>query len=481
MSKLLLVMALPGVGVFAGAAFAVQSLPPVTSLIGPLLVILVLVLINGVFVAAEFAIIGVRTTQIEPIADEGNIVAENLLQVLEIRPQLDRYIATAQLGVTLASLGLAMYGEPALGHFVEPYLEEYRGMTPAAASTVSYIVALSLLTYLHVVLGEMVPKALALAKPMSMALSLEQFMRLTGSVFGLPVRILNGIGNMLLRVFRIPPAVGHDRLIAAEELELIVSESVEGGLIENEEETIIRNIFDFSERKVGQVMTPRRKIQALWVECSQDELVRTVTESRHSRFPVYSTDLDHIAGILHLKDLIRMTLHPNGPFDIGLILRSAPEVPENFGVEELLAAFKKDKLHMAIVRDEFGGLAGVVTLEDLVEEIVGEVRDEFDLEREPYHEIGPGVIEISGDYLLVDLAEQVNLGEADRLPDVETVGGLIVSLLGRPAVNGDMVEPRDGIRLYVLDIDKLAVVRARVEYPVPQTSRRTQVEDGEEE
>ncbi|HEY1408072.1 MAG TPA: transporter associated domain-containing protein, partial [Promineifilum sp.] len=160
---------------------------------------------------------------------------------------------------------------------------------------------------------------------------------------------------------------------------------------------------------------------------------------------------------------------------------SAPEVPENFGVEELLAAFKKDKLHMAIVRDEFGGLAGVVTLEDLVEEIVGEVRDEFDLEREPYHEIGPGVIEISGDYLLVDLAEQVNLGEADRLPDVETVGGLIVSLLGRPAVNGDMVEPRDGIRLYVLDIDKLAVVRARVEYPVPQTSRRTQVEDGEEE
>jgi CBS domain containing-hemolysin-like protein len=190
-----------------------------------------------------------------------------------------------------------------------------------------------------------------------------------------------------------------------------------------------------------------------------------VTASSHSRFPVYEDDPDHIVGILHLKDLITLTLRPNGPFDLRLILRTAPEVPEDFRVDRLLAAFKNEKLHMAIVRDEFGGLAGVVTLEDLVEEVVGEVRDEFDVEREPYHRIEPGVIEVSGDYLLVDLADDVYLGEADELPDVETVGGLIVALLGRPPINGDVATYLGGIRFVVLDTDRLAITRARVEYP----------------
>lgn len=461
----LLVLGLPGVGLFFAALTAGEALPPATGLITPTIIILLLVIINGVFVAAEFAIIGVRDTQMEQMADEGNVIAGNVLQVLEVRPRLDHYIATAQLGITLASLGLAMYGEPAIGHFVEPYLEAVAGLAPLAAATVSYIVALSLLTYLHVVVGEMVPKALALSNPSAMALALDRFMRLIGGVFGVPVRMLNNVGNLLLRLFRIPPAHGHERLMAAEELELIVAESAEGGLIEDEEQEIIRNIFDFSERTVGQVMTPRRKIQEISVDCDQDELIRIVTESRHSRFPVYGSDLDHIVGILHLKDLIRVTLRPNGPFDLRLILRAAPEVPEDYRVDRLLAAFKHERLHMAIVRDEFGGLAGVVTLEDLVEEVVGEVRDEFDVEGEPYHKVGPGELEVSGDYLLDDLADDVYLGEEDELPDVETVGGLIVALLGRPPVNGDVVNFQRDIRLTVLDIDRLAITRARVEFP----------------
>ena len=461
----LLVLGLPGVGLFFAALTAGEALPPATGLITPTIIILLLVIINGVFVAAEFAIIGVRDTQMEQMADEGNVIAGNVLQVLEVRPRLDHYIATAQLGITLASLGLAMYGEPAIGHFVEPYLEAVAGLAPSAAATVSYIVALSLLTYIHVVVGEMVPKALALSNPSAMALALDRFMRLIGGVFGVPVRMLNNVGNLLLRLFRIPPAHGHERLMAAEELELIVAESAEGGLIEDEEQEIIRNIFDFSERTVGQVMTPRRKIQEISVDCDQDELIRIVTESRHSRFPVYGSDLDHIVGILHLKDLIRVTLRPNGPFDLRLILRAAPEVPEDYRVDRLLAAFKHERLHMAIVRDEFGGLAGVVTLEDLVEEVVGEVRDEFDVEGEPYHKVGPGELEVSGDYLLDDLADDVYLGEEDELPDVETVGGLIVALLGRPPVNGDVVNFQRDIRLTVLDIDRLAITRARVEFP----------------
>ncbi len=480
---LLLGLGLPGMSLLLAAATsgvqtAEASLPSATTLIIPFLIILLLVIINGVFVAAEFAIIGVRDTQMEQLADEGNRVAGHVLQTLDLRPKLDHYIATAQLGITLASLGLAMYGEPAIGHFVEPYLEAVAGMTPATAATVSYIVALSLLTYLHVVIGEMVPKALALSNASAMALTLDQMMRFSGAILNYPVHALNSIGNLLLRLFRIPPAEGHDRLMAADELELIVAESAEGGLIEDEEEEIIRNIFDFSERTVGQVMTPRRRVQLLDVTCSQEQLIRIVTESTHSRFPIYEADPDHIVGILHLKDLIRLTLRPNGPFDLRLIIRAALEVPEDFRVDRLLATFKKQKIHMAIVRDEFGGIAGVVTLEDLVEEVVGEVRDEFDQEREPYVPIAPGVIEVSGDYLLDDLAEDVYIGEDDELPDVETVGGLIVTLLRRPPARDDDVTYLGHIRFTVLDVDRLAVTRARVEFPVSGAGQGT---DGDKE
>jgi CBS domain containing-hemolysin-like protein len=199
-----------------------------------------------------------------------------------------------------------------------------------------------------------------------------------------------------------------------------------------------------------------------------DELLTMVTASRHSRFPVYEGDLDHIVGILNLKDLVRQTIKRQASFDLRLILRAAPAVPEDYPVESLLGAFKQQRLHMAIVLDEFGGMAGIVTLEDLVEEIVGEVRDEFDQEKEPIVELEPGVLEVAGTYLVDDLVEDVvYLGEEETLPDVETVGGLIVTWLGRPPKKGDEVKHTENIHFQVLDVDGLAVTRARIEFPVP--------------
>ena len=478
----LLGLGLPGVSLFAATLAAAQAAPSGAGMIVVMLFIIILVLINGVFVAAEFAIIAVRETEIEQRADEGNKFAIGVLRVLESRPRRDNYLATAQLAVTLASLGLAMVGVNVINRFLHPYLTGAVGLNAATASIAGYAVAIAFLAYLHVVVGEMVPKSLALSNPSGIVLALNRVMRLAGRLFNFPVRILNGIGRLLLRLFNISPAQGHERLMAAEELELIVAESAEGGLIEGDEQEIILNIFDFSERTVGQVMTPRRKVQALSVDFDHQELIRTVTQSRNSRFPVYDGDLDHIIGILHLKDLIRLTLDSQGPFDLRLILRSAPDVPEDFRVDRLLAAFKNEKLHMAIVRDEFGGLAGVVTLEDLVEEVVGEVRDEFDVERDPYHKVGPGVIEVAGDYLLDYLTDDVYLGEEDELPDVETVGGLIVSLLGRPPLNGDIVTFHNEIQFTVLDIDRLAVARARVEFPSSgKAANEPDSEDIEEE
>jgi CBS domain containing-hemolysin-like protein len=467
MSKLfLLLLTFPAVRMMTSVA---QAQTAESGRLGYLLatavVIMLFVLLNGIYVAAEFSIIGVRATQMEQMADEGHGRARAVLSILESRPKQDQYIATAQLGITIASLALAMVGEPRIAHLIEPYLAAW-GLAPETVETIGYFIALGLLTYLHVVLGEMVPKSLALTDAPKMALFLTRPMQFSGLILKFPVRALNRVGLWLLHLFRIPPAEGHARVSSPEEIELIVTESTEGGLLNEDEQEMILNIFEFSERTVGQVMTPRTKVQAIPHDVSRDHLFKIVTESRHSRFPVYVKDRDHIIGILHLKDLIRQTVDAPGRFNLRSILRAAPAVPEDLPVETLLAAFKRQRLHMAIVLDEFGGMAGVVTLEDLVEEVVGEVRDEFDLEKEPLVEIGPGVLEVAGHYLVDDFDEGF-WGDEEALPDVETVGGLVVTKLGRPPQVGDEVVYNDTVHMRVLAVDGRAVSRVRIEFPVP--------------
>jgi len=469
MSKLLLLsLAVPG---FSTAVLVAAAAAEDTFNFGALLltltVIMLLVLLNGFFVTAEFSIIGVRATQLEEMTDVSTSSQRKIvLGVLDSRVKQDRYIATAQLGITIASLGLAMYGEPQISHLIEPWIGRlWFQPSEALVRSIGYVLALSLMTYLHVVLGEMVPKSLALQNAPRLVLWLARPMQVAQTILIIPVRILNAIGSWLLLVFKVPPAEGHARVLSPEEIELLVTESAEGGLLNEDEEEMIRNIFDFSDRLAGQVMTPRTRVQAIPLDIAKTELLQIVTDSRHSRFPVYENDLDHIIGIVHLKDLIRQTMRPDSRFDIRLIMRSAPAVPEDYPVEKLLAAFKSQRLHMAIVLDEFGGMAGIVTLEDLVEEIVGEVRDEFDLEKEPFLVIEPGVIEAAGDYLVDDLAELVFLGEKETLPDVETIGGLVVSKLGRPPEVNDEVIYDQQVVFRVLDIDRLAVTRVRIEFP----------------
>ena len=471
MNKLvLLALTLPGLGVvLSRTAAAQETTVPFSNLLIAIVIIMILVLLNGFFVAAEFAIIGVRPTQLEQIIAEGNGRAHRVLKVLESRSEQDSYIATAQLGITLASLGLAMYGEPQIAHFVEPYLARlWFQPSGELVASLGYYIAIGLLTYLHVVIGEMVPKTLALTEAVKMSLWLSQPMNLMYRwILYYPVRILNRIGIALLHLFRVPPAEGHARVLSPEEIELLVAESAEGGLLKEEEQEMIQNILDFSERVVEQVMTPRRKVEAIPRDISYDDLLELVVNSNHSRFPVYEGDRDHIVGILHLKDLVHHTLRSEGPFDIDLLLRrEVPAVPEDYPVERLLAAFKRDKLHMAIVLDEFGGMAGVVTLEDLVEEVVGEVRDEFDLEKEPYVKIAPGVVEAAGNYLVDDFDEGF-WGEEAELPDVETVGGLVVAKLGRPPQVGDEVIYNDWVKMKVLAVDGRAVARVHIEFPDP--------------
>lgn len=485
MSKILLLLGFPGVALFLSATVAASApeapgeLPSITILIVPSIVILVLVLLNGLFVAAEFAIIGVRPSRIEQLAIEGNNRAKHVLSILESSEKQDRYIATAQLGITLASLGLGMYAEPQVEHFLAPYLETILSVPPESTiiETISIVVTLSIITYLHVVIGEMVPKSLALTYEARVAMAVSRPMQIAQSILIIPVRILNGIGIGVMRLLGVPPAHGHARLHSPEELGLIVAESAEGGLLNEEEELMIRNIFDFGDRQVGQVMTPRRIVQAIASDAPLEEVISLVANSSHSRFPVYQDDLDHVIGVLHLKDLLHQRLHAKGAFDIKLLLRPIQAVPENEPVGALLKAFKQQRLHMAMVLDEFGGLAGIVTLEDLIEEVVGEVRDEFDQEREPLVELGPGELELAGDFLLDDLKDLVFLGEENGLPDVETVGGLVVTGLGRPPRPGDLYQHSENILFSVLDIDGRAITRLKVTYPTPDTDETDTTEE----
>ncbi|MGD8791422.1 MAG: hemolysin family protein [Anaerolineae bacterium] len=407
------------------------------SILLPLLIILLLILVNGLFVAAEFAIIGVRPTRIEELAKGGNRAAGWVHRIVSDRQRIDRYIATAQLGITLASLGLGMYAEPAIAGIVEEPLHDWFGLEGAAIHTVSFVLALGLVTYLHVVVGEMVPKSLALQNAEGTVLRLNGPMRLAGKIFSVPVTVLNRIGLWTLKILRVPPP-GHDsRLYSPEELEMVVSESYAGGLLEEREQELVANILDFSEERVVQVMTPRPLMTAIPATISEEALLALYDEIAYSRVPVYEQDIDDVIGVLHLKDLVRQQLSGEA-FDLRPLLRQVPFVPETLPVKALLAAFKREHQQMAIVIDEHGGTLGTVTLEDLLEEVVGEVRDEFDLEEEaPLIEVEPGYLLAQGTVQIEEIEEYVALGRQKY--DVHTVGGLILAELGRVPVQGDEV------------------------------------------
>lgn len=471
MNKLVpVILGIPGVSLFIAALLAEgETIPHPQTFIVPTIVILVLILLNGIFVAAEFAVNRVRVTQVEELTKKGGSTAPAALELLESRGKQGRYIATAQLGITLSSLGLGMYGEPQIAYFLEPYLALIMGIEPniTLVHTVGYIVALSLLTYFHLVLGEIVPKTVAMNHSISALLILIRPMQIIEFIFYIPVKILDNAGNTMLRALKLSSSIEEEPLHSTQELEQLVTESAEEGNLTEEEEGMILNIFSFAERAVHQVMTPRRKIQAIPADIALEDLIELTSKSTFSRFPVYEGDLDHIIGILHLKDLIRQQLKSQGRFELRLLLRPAPTIPEHYPIEKLLNAFKLRRLHIAIVLDEYGGTAGIVTLEDLVEEIVGEVRDEFDKkEKDPLIELAPGSLEVSGQLLLDDLQDYVDLGDEEALPDVETVGGLIITEIGRPPQVGDQLIHKEHIKFTVLAIDGLAVSRVGIDFPV---------------
>lgn len=428
-----------------------------------ILIIFLLILLNGMFVAAEFSIIGVRPTRITQLAEEGHATAKRVQYILSNPAQIDRYIASAQLGITLASLGLGMYGEPVIAHLIEPPLHDWFDLSTELVHTISFFTALSLITYLHVVIGEMVPKSLALQSAERVVFALATPMFLMQRLFSWAITILNKVGLLVLWLLRVPPPVEGNRLHTPDELELIISDSVVGGLIEADEEELLRNIFSFADLQVGQMMTPRSRIDAVPIGIGKADLLEKMFTSSHSRFPVYESDLDHILGIVHLKDMVHHHVD-NAPYDLRDLLHEVPFVPDTLFAENLLTMLKQQHVHMAIVIDEYGGTAGIVTLEDLLEEVVGEVRDEFDVnERDNITLVEPGYLIALGAARLDELEPYVDLGDDERTEEVDTIGGLMVANLPLPPQEGGEVIINH-IIFRAETVDGLRVERVSVRY-----------------
>lgn len=427
------------------------------------LLIAFLILLNGMFVAAEFAIIGVRPTRIAQLAEEGHGTAKRVQYILNSPAQVDRYIATAQLGITLASLGLGMIGEPAVAHLIEPILHDTFGLSGEIVHTISFFVALSLITYLHVVIGEMIPKSMALQSAEKVVFALSAPMLLMQTMFSFAITMLNKIGMLVLRLMRIPPPQEGSRLHTSDELELIISDSVVGGLVEAKEQMLLANIFDFADLSARQIMVPRPRIEAVPVTISEKDLMEKMFTSPHTRFPVYENDLEHIIGIVHLKDLVHHHLDGT-PFQIRELVHEVPFVPETLPADELLAALKLRHVHMAVVIDEYGGTAGIVTLEDLLEEVVGEVRDEFDLhEYDRITEVEQGHLLVSGVTRFDEIRAYVDLSDIEQEEGVDTVGGLLVAHLPLPPqLGGEVV--RNGITFRAEKVNGMAVEQVRVRF-----------------
>ncbi len=435
----------------------------ILSVLVPILIIAVLIFLNGLFVAAEFAIVAVPRTRIAQLAEDGSRAARQTLKVL-LEPSLqNQYIATAQVGITIVSLGLGMYGEEVLAEWLEAGFHTLGALAEPLAHTVSTVIAVGVLTYLHVVLGEMIPKTLALQASEPTALRLAQPMAITEKLFYPIVFALNGLGNIIVRLLGIPPADSAARLFTPEELEFIVEESSEGGLLDPDEQLFIENIFDLQERTVEQVMTPRTQVVGIPVDATEEIVMQRICETRKSRYPIYEEDLDHIIGILHIKDLARYQVgEQQERLDLRQLSRPITFIPETLLLSKMLVQFRQQQIQIGVVVDEYGGTSGIISIEDLVEEVVGEIQDEFDREILPIQELEPGELRVRGDLLLDELNQHYNLSLESA--EAYTVGGLVMQLLGRIPLAKDEVSYQ-GLQLEVESVERLAVQSVIIHLP----------------
>ena len=418
-------------------------------------ILALLIFFNALYVGAEFATVSSRRTRVNQMAGSGNRLAKLLLPILESSESLDRYVATCQLGITASSLILGAYGQSVVAVWlIQPVGQILEWLTPwtdalnltsgavseALATTIAVTGVLLFLTFLQVILGELFPKSVAIQFPERIALLVVVPVRWSMFLFRPFIWLFNGSGNLILRLLRVEIHPSHGRAHSPEEIEILVTESHEGGLLDDEERQLLRNAFRFRDLTARQVMVHRTRIVAAPVNSNVVELMQIALDAGHTRIPLYQDSIDTIIGFVHVKDLFR--LYVDGNENLAEIMRDVLHLPETLPAVEVWDALGTKRQYIAVVVDEYGGTAGLITFEDLIEEIFGELQDEFDDESALIALDAEGRIYLRGDLLVTDVNEYLQL----RLPDTtDTLGGLILSELGRPPDVGDEVSFGDTV------------------------------------
>ena len=440
-----------------------------------LVFVIILVLINGFFVAAEFSLVSVRKTRIAERVARGDTGARAVQRAIE---DPDRFIAATQLGITLASLGLGWIGEPALSHLIEPLFAWLPGEIAGAAAHIAAatILAFVLITGMHVIIGELMPKSIALQRAERTALLVARPTLWVEHVFRPFIWALNGTGNFLLRLLGFNGASEQEHLHSVEELKMLVDASEEGGVIEPEESEMIHAVFDFGAMTAHQMMVPRTELIMLDGDTSIEDVCDFAAQHHHDKYPVYENDLDHIVGILHVKDLVpTLRLPPDRRPTLRQLMREPLAVPDTIGVNDLLARFRQRKQHIAILLDEYGGTAGIVTLQDIMDELVGVVSDVFGPDEPEVQKLPDGRVRLDGLMLLADFNELFAVDLEDQ--NYETIAGYLMGRLDRIPRVGDEVDvpvnDREVLRLRVdvMDGKRLAwIVMSRLTLEKPELS-----------
>jgi CBS domain containing-hemolysin-like protein len=414
----------------------------------PIVIITVLILLNALFVAAEFAIVGAPRASIERRAAEGDAAARMVSNILKDPRRQDRYIATAQLGITVASLGLGMYGEHVLAEWIGHWLVGLGPLREAGAHTLASVLAVALLTYFHIVVGEMIPKSIALQQADKAAVWVTPPVLVVQKILYPLVIGLNALGNAVLRL------AGINRYVASgehyrtpEELQFIVRESQAGGMLRQESADVLQELLEFGDLTAGEVMIPRVRVVGIPAGATADEMLDILRSSPHTRYPVYEGSLDHITGVVHIKDILRRM--PNRRALRPSEVREVPYIPETAEMDTVLAAMRRVNSQMAVVMDEHGGTAGVITIEDLFEEVVGEIEEGW-VARPEIHRSLDGRLLVAGTVRISQVGEE--LGLVLEHDEVDTVSGLVLSLLDRPPLVGDVVE-YDDVRFEVTAVE----------------------------
>ena len=436
-----------------------QHWDPPGQIIWQLTVIGLLVFLNGFFVAAEFALVKIRTSQLDMLAAEGN---KRALAGQLVRNNLDAYLSACQLGITLASLGLGWVGEPFLARMLQPTFALLNIESPTIIKSVSFTIAFSLITCAHIVIGEQAPKILAIRKPLPTTLWVSAPLRIFYAIFKPAIWFLNASSNWVLKhILRLEPATESELSHSEEELRLILDESEKADEVSSLGRDILVNALDLRRRVVRDIMTPRGTVVYLDVEETFEVNVHKALESKHTRFPLCRGHLDNTIGLIHIKELVPLMRDPHP--DLMRIRRDVHSVPEMMPLEKLLNLFLSKHTHLAVVVDEYGGSVGMVTLENVLEELVGDIQDEFDKDKEEFKELNENEYVLDGTVGLYELQDLAGLTLESA--DVSTIGGYVTHLLGHLPKAGEQVQienylvtvtKSDGRRVEQLHFRKLA-------------------------